>query len=303
MPMQMPIPSNQYNYSNNMYNNNAVNDISMQQANYNYNNNNKHGKEGKKNDIKKMDSRIIYDEKTKKYINRVVDDITFGVNAGECLGLLGPNGAGKTTLIHSLIGVYTPTAGYARLAGYNIHTDMKQVFKRIGICPQHDILWNDLTVEDHLLFYARLKGIKRGEEKAAVNESLNNVGLENFKHNLVRGLSGGERRRVSIAIALIGNPKLIFLDEPTTGLDPDVRRLIWSIINDISHNRTIVITTHSMEEAEVLCNRIAIMSHGTVRCCNTSLRLKEIYGAGFRLTYSNDPKKYKELKKFIKYSS
>jgi len=229
-----------------------------------------------------------------------VHSVTFGVEEGVVFGLLGPNGAGKTTLIHSLIGVYTPTAGYARLAGYNIHTDMKQVFKRIGICPQHDILWNDLTVEDHLLFYARLKGIKRGEEKAAVNESLNNVGLENFKHNLVRGLSGGERRRVSIAIALIGNPKLIFLDEPTTGLDPDVRRLIWSIINDISHNRTIVITTHSMEEAEVLCHRIGIMSHGTLRCCATPLRLKELYGSGFRLTYINAPEKYTELKEFIK---
>ncbi|OUM61278.1 hypothetical protein PIROE2DRAFT_20970 [Piromyces sp. E2] len=228
-----------------------------------------------------------------------VHSVTFAVEEGVVFGLLGPNGAGKTTLINSLIGVYTPTSGYARLAGFNIETDMDQVYKRIGICPQHDILWNDLTVEEHLLFYARLKGISKNEEKDSVLQSLESVGLEEKKSTKVKGLSGGEKRRLSIAIALVGDPKLIFLDEPTTGLDPDVRRLIWSILNDISSNRTIMITTHSMEEAEVLCHRIGIMSHGTLRCCNTQLRLKELYGAGFKLTYSNKPEKYRELKEFI----
>jgi len=228
-----------------------------------------------------------------------VRSATFAVENRMVFGLLGPNGAGKTTLIHSLIGVYSPTAGYARVAGFNIETDMDQVYKRIGICPQHDILWNDLTVEEHLLFYARLKGISRREEDDTVYKSLASVGLVDFKKNLVKGLSGGEKRRLSIAIALVGDPKIVFLDEPTTGLDPDVRRLIWDILNEISQNKTIILTTHSMEEAEVLCDRIAIMSHGTIRCCNTSLRLKELYGAGFRLTYSNDPQKYKSLKQFI----
>jgi ABC-type multidrug transport system ATPase subunit len=228
-----------------------------------------------------------------------VRSATFAVEENMVFGLLGPNGAGKTTLIHSLIGVYSPTAGVAKLAGYDINTDMKQVYKRIGICPQHDILWNDLTVEEHLLFYGRLKGITRKKEKEAVTESLSSVGLLNFRTRKVKGLSGGEKRRLSIAIAIMGNPKVVFLDEPTTGLDPDVRRLIWSILNDISQNKTIMLTTHSMEEAEVLCNRIAIMSHGTIRCCNTSLKLKELYGSGFRLTYNNNPQKYKELKKFI----
>ncbi|ORX81188.1 hypothetical protein BCR32DRAFT_232892 [Anaeromyces robustus] len=228
-----------------------------------------------------------------------VRSATFAVEEGIVFGLLGPNGAGKTTLIHSLIGVYPPTSGYAKLAGFNIDTDMNQVYKRIGICPQHDILWNDLTVEEHILFYARLKGIPRKGEEEAIHDSLNSVGLLDFRKNLVKGLSGGEKRRLSIAIALVGNPKLVFLDEPTTGLDPDVRRLIWSILEEISQGRTIIITTHSMEEAEVLCHRIAIMSHGTIRCCNTQLRLKELYGTGFRLTYSNDPQKYKELKEYV----
>ncbi|ORY65682.1 hypothetical protein LY90DRAFT_223782 [Neocallimastix californiae] len=228
-----------------------------------------------------------------------VHSVTFAVEEGIVFGLLGPNGAGKTTLIHSLIGVYTPTNGYARLAGYNIQTDMDQVYKRIGICPQHDILWNDLTVLEHLLFYARLKGIPKDQEYEAVQESMESVGLKDFRDNLVHGLSGGERRRLSIAIALVGNPKLVFLDEPTTGLDPDVRRLIWSILDEVSHDRTIILTTHSMEEAEVLCHRIGIMSHGTLRCCAALLRLKELYGSGFKLSYSNRPENYRELKEFI----
>lgn len=229
-----------------------------------------------------------------------VHSATFSVEEGIVFGLLGPNGAGKTTLIHSLIGVYTPTKGYAKLAGFNIKTDMDQVYKRIGICPQHDILWNDLTVEEHLLFYTRIKGIPKEQENETVNESLASVGLEEFKTNLVRGLSGGEKRRLSIAIALVGDPSLVFLDEPTTGLDPDVRRLIWTILNKIGRERTIILTTHSMEEAEVLCNRIGIMSHGTLRCCATQLRLKELYGSGFKLSYCNKPEKYKELKEFIR---
>ncbi|ORX47135.1 hypothetical protein BCR32DRAFT_298639 [Anaeromyces robustus] len=253
------------------------------------------------------DCPLVIKNFRKEYAPRIKGDsphvavrsATFAVENSKVFGLLGPNGAGKTTLIHSLIGVYPPTAGYARVAGYNIETDMNQVYKRIGICPQHDILWNDLTVEEHLLFYARLKGITKSQEETAINDSLSSVGLTAFRKNLVKGLSGGEKRRLSIAIALVGDPKIVFLDEPTTGLDPDVRRLIWDILNEISQEKTIILTTHSMEEAEVLCHRIAIMSHGTIRCCNTSLRLKEIYGAGFRLTYNNDPQKYKELKQFI----
>jgi len=270
------------------------------------------------NDVKAERKRVLSDQYDpdcplviknfrKEYPPRIKGDhphvavrtATFAVENKMVFGLLGPNGAGKTTLIHSLIGVYPPTAGYARVAGFNIETDMDQVYKRIGICPQHDILWNDLTVEEHLLFYARLKGISKGEEEDTIYKSLSSVGLVDFRNNLVKGLSGGEKRRLSIAIALVGDPKIVFLDEPTTGLDPDVRRLIWDIINEISQNKTIILTTHSMEEAEVLCHRIAIMSHGTLRCCNTSLRLKELYGAGFRLTYSNDVEKYKELKQFI----
>ncbi|KAJ1516702.1 hypothetical protein HMI54_008511, partial [Coelomomyces lativittatus] len=149
----------------------------------------------------------------------------------------------------------------------------------------HDILWDDLTVGEHLLFYARLKGIPKSEENSAKNASLKAVSLEKFEHRFSKGLSGGEKRRLSIAISLLGDPKAVFLDEPTTGLDPEVRRLIWNIILEARKSKTIVLTTHSMEEAEVLCQRIGIMAKGTLRCLGSQLRLKQLYGSGFKLVF------------------
>ncbi len=167
---------------------------------------------------------------------------------------------------------------------------MDDVYKSIGICPQHDILWGDLTVLEHCLFYARIKGIPAKDELETVNKAIKQVELESYADRLSKGLSGGEKRRLSIAISLIGNPAVVFLDEPTTGLDPEVRRLIWNIINEAKRARTIVLTTHSMEEAEVLCNRIGIMAKGTLRCIGPLLRLKEVYGRGFKLNFSCKPK-------------
>ncbi|KAJ3140474.1 hypothetical protein HK101_003473 [Irineochytrium annulatum] len=218
-----------------------------------------------------------------------VKDVTLAVETGVVLGLLGPNGAGKTTLISILTGLHAPTSGTASIAGHDLATDMRGVYDEIGICPQHDILWDDLTVREHLLFYARLKGVRRRAEAGVVRRSLEHVNLVEFEHRLAKGLSGGEKRRVSIAIALIGFPKVVFLDEPTTGLDPEVRRVIWNIVERSREGKTIVLTTHSMEEAEVLCQRIAIMSKGHLRCVGPQYRLKELYGAGIRLTLSIHP--------------
>jgi ABC-type multidrug transport system ATPase subunit len=163
---------------------------------------------------------------------------------------------------------------------------MDSVYMSIGVCPQHDILWGDLSVAEHVLFYARLKGVALDKESKALDIALKKVRLEPFRNRLTKTLSGGEKRRLSIAIALIGNPSVAFLDEPTTGLDPEVRRLIWNIIQTAKAGRTIVLTTHSMEEAEVLCNRIGIMAKGTLRCLGPQLRLKEIYGRGFKLSFA-----------------
>ncbi|KAH6589699.1 hypothetical protein BASA61_005512 [Batrachochytrium salamandrivorans] len=151
-----------------------------------------------------------------------VKDVTFAVEEGIVFGLLGPNGAGKTTLISILTGLYPASSGEATLAGFNIKTDTSHVYRNIGICPQFDILWEELTVSEHLYFYARLKGVPKNREKEAVDIAIRNVALIGFENRLSKGLSGGEKRRLSIAIALIGNPKVVFFDEPTTGLDPEL---------------------------------------------------------------------------------
>nr|KAJ3412372.1 hypothetical protein HK105_002369 [Polyrhizophydium stewartii] len=216
-----------------------------------------------------------------------VKDVTFAVEEGIVFGLLGPNGAGKTTLISILTGLYEASTGTGTLAGFDVTADTAEVYKRIGICPQFDILWDDLTVSEHLYFYARLKGISRREEREAVNIAMTNVALTDFANRLSKGLSGGEKRRLSIAIALLGSPKVVFLDEPTTGLDPEVRRLIWNIVNNAKQDKTIVLTTHSMEEAEVLCQRIGIMAKGTLRCLANPIRLKQVYGTGFRIYFNS----------------
>ncbi|KAG0346976.1 hypothetical protein BG004_000386 [Podila humilis] len=225
--------------------------------------------------------------------------MSFGVETNTVLGLLGPNGAGKSTLIHLLTGLYRPTSGTAFVAGANIRTEMSMVHAKIGVCPQHDILWEDLTVADHLLFYARLRGIPPRLEQQAVNHAIASVSLTKFRDREIKGLSGGERRRVSIAISLLGDNAVVFLDEPTTGLDAAVRRVIWNIINRVKLNRTIVLTTHSMEEADILSDKIAIMNSGHLRCIGTSLHLKELYGSGFRLSISSKPDRLQQASKAI----
>ncbi|KAF9127553.1 hypothetical protein BGW39_005784 [Mortierella sp. 14UC] len=220
-------------------------------------------------------------------VEAALKGMSFGVENNTVLGLLGPNGAGKSTMIHLLTGLYSPTSGTAYVAGANIRTDMSTVHARIGVCPQHDILWGDLTVADHLLFYARLRGIPPSLEKQAIEYAVASVSLTKFRDRQVKGLSGGEKRRVSIAIALLGDNRVIFLDEPSTGLDPHVRRVIWDIVNRVKVGRTVVLTTHSMEEADILSDRIAIMTSGRLRCIGTSLHLKDLYGSGFRLNVSS----------------
>ncbi|KAJ3301174.1 hypothetical protein HDU76_005822, partial [Blyttiomyces sp. JEL0837] len=228
-----------------------------------------------------------------------VKDVSFAAESGLVFGLLGPNGAGKTTLISILTGLYDASSGHATVAGFDIKNDTSEVFKHIGICPQFDILWDDLTVSEHLYFYARLKGTPAEEEEITVEQALKRVSLTSLKDRYSKRLSGGEKRRLSIAIALLGSPAVVFLDEPTTGLDPEVRRLIWSIIQDAREGKTIVLTTHSMEEAEALCQRIGIMAKGTLRCLANPLRLKKLYGTGFRVFFNTDEERTYEATQFI----
>ncbi|KAI8909839.1 hypothetical protein EDD86DRAFT_190811 [Gorgonomyces haynaldii] len=228
-----------------------------------------------------------------------VKDVTLAVEKNTIFGLLGPNGAGKTTLISILTGLYETSTGVASIAGFDIKTQINRVYNSIGICPQFDILWEELTVGEHLYFYGRLKGIAKQDLRAAVVQAMTNVSLEKFENRLSKGLSGGEKRRLSIAIALLGNPAVVFLDEPTTGLDPDVRRLIWDIVNDARERTTIVLTTHSMEEAEALCQRIGIMAKGTLRCLAEPLRLKQLYGPGFKVYLNSLAKDTPRVGQFV----
>ncbi|KAF9437391.1 hypothetical protein BGZ76_000926 [Entomortierella beljakovae] len=264
-------------------------------------------------DVKQERARVLHDEFSHdsplvmKNMRKIyptnkklaVKNVTISVDKNTIFGLLGPNGAGKTSLIHILTGLYEPTQGWARLAGYELDTEIKDVYRNIGVCPQHDILWDDLTVGEHLYFYARLKGVAAPDEKSAVHSSLQAVSLVPFENRLTKGLSGGEKRRLSIAIALVGNPGIVFLDEPTTGLDISVRRLIWDIIFNAKQDRTIVLTTHSMEEAEVLCSKIGIMAKGTLRCIGNQIRLKELYGRGFKITFASSPENTERASSYI----
>lgn len=229
--------------------------------------------------------RKVYHEEGTGEDKVAVRCLSLSVKPGETFGLLGPNGAGKTSLIAMLTGLYPPEEGNAWVNGYDIRDCIDKVHLYIGVCPQFDLLWPELTVEEHLLFYGRLKGFIGKELDEMVQRAANEVGLGrpvDLKKQSKR-LSGGMRRRLSVAISLVGNPKIVFLDEPTTGLDPDNKRQLWDILTNSRGKRAIVITTHSMEEADVLCSRIGIMAFGMIRCIAPQVRLKKLYGDGYRI--------------------
>jgi ABC-type multidrug transport system ATPase subunit len=163
-------------------------------------------------------------------------------------------------------------------------TDINAVQLHIGLCPQFDILWEIMTVEEHLLFYSRIKGVPPEKENEMCNKALSKVSLLESKDTTIGELPLGMRRRLSIAICIVSNPQIIFLDEPTTGLDPETRREVWNILQDCKADKTaMVLTTHSMEEADVLCTRIGIINNGVLQCIGTQNRLKSLYGGGYHL--------------------
>lgn len=166
---------------------------------------------------------------------------------------------------------------------------MDEIYQRLGVCPQFDILWPLLTVEETLLFYAKLKGVPHHLLAQTVKACLKGVSLASTKTRRIGRLSGGMQRRVSLAISLIGDPSIIFLDEPTTGLDPETKRNMWTLIGLAKPSRCIVLTTHSMEEADALCGRIGIMAYGSLRCLGTSLHLKHKFGDGDKLDFTCCP--------------
>lgn len=214
-----------------------------------------------------------------------VDRLCLGVPEGECFGLLGVNGAGKSTTFKMLTGDTFITAGDAYLNGYSVYRELHKVQQYLGYCPQFDALYDELTARDHLQLYARFRGIPRKEEKKIVEWALTKLDLSQYANKTVGTFSGGNKRKLSTAIALLGAPPVIFLDEPTTGMDPFTRRFLWNLIIDIVRGgRCVILTSHSMEECEALCTRLAIMVNGHFKCLGSIQHLKNRFGEGYYIT-------------------
>jgi ATP-binding cassette, subfamily A (ABC1), member 3 len=221
--------------------------------------------------------------KATEFDKKAVNGIVFGMRSGEVFSLLGHNGAGKTTTINMLCGMYEATAGDATVFGRSIRTDMATIRQSIGFCPQHDVLYPELTVWEHLEFYGRIKGVVEDKLQSEVAHRIGQVGLGGKEHNTGDKLSGGMKRKLSLAIAYLGNSSFVVLDEPTAGLDPVSRRFVWDIIQANKQDRVTLLTTHFMDEADILGDRIGIVANGIMKCCGSSPFLKSRYGIGYHL--------------------
>jgi ABC-2 type transport system ATP-binding protein len=205
-----------------------------------------------------------------------VDHITFSVKSGEIVGLLGPNGAGKSTLIRMMVTLLQPTAGTALINGFDVTRQADDVRRSIGVIPQAMTSDLELSVQENLLIFAKLYGVPRERRTRLIAELLAAVELTQWADKPVKNLSGGMRRRVEIARGLVHEPRVFFLDEPTTGLDPVSRTAVWTMLQRVKSQRdlTVLITTHYMDEADKLCDRIAIVDHGKLVALDTPRALK-----------------------------
>ena len=206
-----------------------------------------------------------------------VKEVSFTVHTGEIFGLLGPNGAGKTTLIRMMTTLTPPTSGTADVGGHNVVTDADGVRHAIGVIPQALTSDPELTARENMNIHAKLYGLTKADREKLVPQLLESVGLTEFTDKLVGSFSGGMRRRLEIARGLVHSPKIMFLDEPTTGLDPVSRTAVWEMITRLKESAglTILLTTHYMDEADNLCDRIAIVDHGQLVALDTPTKLKD----------------------------
>ena len=200
-----------------------------------------------------------------------IEHISFGLEYGECFALLGVTGAGKTTTFKCLTGEIKPNRGEVHINGFDITTTkgFEHARRQIGYCPQFDAIFEGMTVMEHLIFYSRIKGILGKYRNEIIRRQIEEMDLKEYVNVRAEKLSGGNKRKLSVAMAMIGNPPIVFLDEPSTGVDPKAKRFMWQIVSKISTQRkksSVIITTHSMEEAEALCTKMAIMVGGKFKC-------------------------------------
>lgn len=212
-----------------------------------------------------------------------VNNLYFNIFEDEITVLLGGNGAGKTTTMSILSGMYPPTSGTAFVGRFNIKTDMDEARQFLGVCPQHNILFDDLTIREHLIFFSKLKGLSDSETELEVTKYIKLLDLESKAEVLAKTLSGGTKRRLSVGVALCGGSKIVLCDEATSGMDPAARRVLWDLLQQEKKGRTILMTTHFMDEAEVLGDRIAVLHNGELKCYGSPFFLKKAYGMGYIL--------------------
>jgi ABC-2 type transport system ATP-binding protein len=223
----------------------------------------------------KKENVIHVESLTKKFGDfTAVNNITFEVGKGEVFGFLGANGAGKTTAMKMLIGISKPTQGTATVAGFDVHTHAEQVKKNIGYMSQRFSLYNDLTIKENIIFFGGIYGLTSATIKEKSQALINELGLHDMADSLVGSLPLGWKQKVAFSVAMLHNPKIIFLDEPTGGVDPITRRQFWEMIYREAHKGvTIFVTTHYMDEAEY-CDRVSIMVAGKIEALDTPKNLK-----------------------------
>ena len=242
-------------------------------------------------------SDIIEIKELKKHFKEVkaLDGVSLKIRKGELFSMLGPNGAGKTTLVRILTTILTPTSGDAVIKDLSILKNKNEIVKLIGVCPQNITIYEVLRAEENVEFVAYMHGMSKKEAKEKTKKLLDDFGIAGRK-DWSKNFSGGMQRRLNLAMALIFEPEILFLDEPTAGLDPQARRLVWDYINELKKkNMTIILMTHDMIEADALSDRIAIIDHGKIIATGTPNELKEKYGSDNTLEISFTNQEHLEL--------
>lgn len=226
------------------------------------------------------EAAIVIENLTKKFEDvTAVDELSLEVAKGELFGLLGPNGAGKTTTINVLCGLLEPTSGSASVGGYDIRKESASVRELIGVCPQDTAVYSYLTGRENIELFGNLQAMPKEKLKRRTDELLRKMGLLEDAKRRVGKYSGGMRRRVNLIMALVHDPEIAFLDEPTVGMDPQSRRAVWDFIEELKNqNKTVILTTHYMEEAEELCDRVGIIDHGKLIALGSTEQLMNEFG-------------------------